>query len=151
MVVCHTIKGLGYGKLEGIGDSHGTPLARDDYVAAMRALGFAIPGVKGEAAADLAVVDGLSRADSDYLADRLAVAAAKIPAEPALESRMAATLAGRTLKDYRSLRRPAQLPAELVFEEGSLVPTRRATETWFGGCGRPHSSTSAPATRRSWC
>jgi len=77
------------------------------------------------------VVDGLSRADSDYLADRLAVAAAKIPAEPALESRMAATLAGRPLKDYRALRRPAQLPAELVFEEGSLVPTRRATEAWF--------------------
>jgi transketolase len=132
VVACHTIKGLGYGKLEGTGDSHGTPLAHDDYVAAMRALGFAIPGVKGEAAADLAVVvDGLSRADSDYLANRLAVAAANIPAEPALESRMAATLAGRTLKDYRALRRPAQLPAELVFEEGSLVPTRRATEAWF--------------------
>jgi transketolase len=132
VVVCHTIKGLGYGKLEATGDSHGTPLPHDDYVVAMRALGFNIPGDKGDVAADLAVVmNGLSRADSDYLAERLAVVAAKIPAEPALELRMATTLAGRTLKDYRAIRRPAQLPAELVFEEGSLVPTRRATEAWF--------------------
>jgi transketolase len=44
VVVCHTVKGLHYGKLENTGDSHGTPLAHDDYVAATRALGFAIPG-----------------------------------------------------------------------------------------------------------
>lgn len=132
VVICHTVKGLGYGKLEDTGDSHGTPLAHDEYVGAMRALGFAVPGVKGEVAADLAVVvDGLSPTDSDYLADRLAIAASQISEEAALESRMATTLAGRALQDYRALRRPAELPAELVFEEGSLVPTRRATEAWF--------------------
>ena len=132
VVVCHSTKGLGYGKLEDTADSHGTPLKHDDYVASMRELGFAIPGVKGDVTADLKVVtEGLSRADSDYLAERLGVAAAKIAPKSALESRMATALAGRPLRDYRALRRPAELPAELVFEEGALVPTRRATEAWF--------------------
>ena len=132
VVVCHATKGLAYGKLEDTADSHGTPLKHDDYVASMRELGFAIPGVKGDATADLKVVtEGLSLADSDYLAERLAVAAAKIAPESALEARMAAALPDRPLRDYRALRRPAELPAELVFEEGALVPTRRATEAWF--------------------
>jgi transketolase len=132
VVLCHTIKGLGYGKLEATGDSHGTPLTHDDYVVAMRALGFAIPGVKGDVAADIkVVVEALSPADNDYLADRLRAAAAKITEETALEKRMASTLAGRPMRDYTTLRRPDALPPELVFEEGSLVPTRRATEAWF--------------------
>ena len=98
----------------------------------MRALGFDIPGVKGDVAADIkAVVKSLSRADSDYFVERLAIAAAKVAPEPALEARMATALKGRPLQDFRALRRPAELPAELVFEEGAMVPTRRATEAWF--------------------
>ena len=113
-------------------NSHGTPLAHENYVAAMHALGFDIPGVKDDVVADIkAVVKSLSRADSDYLVERLAIAAAKIAPEPALEARMATALKGRPLQDYRALRRPAELPAELVFAEGAMVPTRRATEAWF--------------------
>ena len=132
VVVCHTTKGYSYGPLEGEADSHGTPLAHENYVAAMRALGFDIPGIKGDVAADLkVVVKSLSRADSDYFVERLAIAAAKVAPEPALAARMATALKGRPLQDFRTLRRPAELPAELVFAEGSLVPTRRATEAWF--------------------
>jgi len=132
VVICHTTKGLGYGRLEGTGDSHGTPLAHEEYVAAMRSLGFAIPGVKGDVAADIAVVvEALSEADSDYLADRLLAAAARIVPEADLEERMEAALAGRPIQDYTSIERPAVLPPELVFQEGDMVPTRKATEAWF--------------------
>ena len=43
MVICHTTKGIGYGRLEGTGDSHGTPLPHAEYVEAMRKLGFRYP------------------------------------------------------------------------------------------------------------
>ncbi|HMC62244.1 MAG TPA: hypothetical protein VKJ01_23820, partial [Candidatus Solibacter sp.] len=132
VVICHTTKGLGYGKLEGTGDSHGTPLAHQEYVAAMRELGFAIPGVKGDVAADIrVVVEALSQADSDYLSGRLLAAAAKIPSEEDLEETMESALAGRPIQDYTSMQRPAVLPPELVFKEGDMVPTRKATEAWF--------------------
>jgi transketolase len=132
VVICHTTKGLGYGKLEGTGDSHGTPLAHQEYVTAMRALGFAIPGVTGDVAADIAVVVGaLSDADIDYLAGRLHAAAVTIAPEGDLEERMEAALAGRPIQDYTSIHRPEVLPPELVFKEGDMVPTRKATEAWF--------------------
>jgi transketolase len=44
---------------------------------------------------------------------------------------MGRALAGRPLADYRSLTRPEELPPELCFEEGTAVPTRKATEAWF--------------------
>ena len=132
VVICHTNKGLGYGKLEGTGDSHGTPLPHDEYVAAMRTLGFPIPGVKGEVGADLSVVVGaLSEAATDYFHNRLLAAAAKIPPESDLEEQLEAALAGRPIQDYTTLGRPDTLPPELVFKEGDAVPTRRATEAWF--------------------
>jgi len=132
VVICHTTKGLGYGKLEATGDSHGTPLAHEEYVSAMRALGFAIPGIKGDVAADIAVVvEALTEADSNYLANRLVAAAAAIPPEGDLEERMETALAGRPIQDYTSIHRPAELPGELVFREGEMVPTRKATEAWF--------------------
>ena len=56
VVIAHTRKGTDYGRLEGTGDSHGTPLPHAEYVDAMHKLGFAVPGVKGEVANDIAVV-----------------------------------------------------------------------------------------------
>src|SRR5574340_604225 len=72
VVVCHTTKGRHYGKLEGTADSHGTPLSHQEYVAAMRSLGFDVPGEEGDVAADIRTVIGaLSSAESDYLVERL--------------------------------------------------------------------------------
>ena len=42
VVICHTVKGLHYGRLEGTADSHGMPLKHEEYVEAMRQAG--IPG-----------------------------------------------------------------------------------------------------------
>jgi len=132
VVVCHTVKGLHYGRLEGSADSHGTPLSHPEYVVAMRNLGFAISGEEGDAADDIrTVIASLSPAERDYLTRRLAAAAARIAPEPELTRRMEVALAGRPMADYTRLERPDVLPPELVFREGDAVPTRKATEAWF--------------------
>jgi transketolase len=119
VVICHTVKGLHYGRLEGKADSHGTPLPHDEYVEVMRSLGFA---------PDLPPLEPGERA---YLLRRLHEIARQIPPEADLVARMETALAGRPLADYRAFERPAELPPELVFTEGDSVPTRKATEAWF--------------------
>jgi transketolase len=132
VVVCHTMKGAGYGSLEGTADSHGTPLAHQEYVAAMRNLGFEIPGRDHDVAADIsAVIATLREPERRYLAGRLAAAAGKLQAEETLTARMETALAGRPMADYSRIERPDVLPPELVFPEGESIPTRKATEAWF--------------------
>ncbi len=124
VVICHTVKGLHYGRLEGTADSHGMPLKHEEYVEAMRRMGFPGAGIQ-------AVVGSLGAGERDYLAGRLAVAASGIPGEAELVGRMKTALAGRPIQDYRSFERPETLPPELLFPEGESVPTRKATEAWF--------------------
>jgi transketolase len=119
VVMCHTVKGLHYGRLEGSADSHGTPLKHEEYVEAMRQLGFG-PGLPS-----------LGDAERAYLRDRLAAIGRTIPSEVELVGRMEQALGGRPLADYRSFERPEELPPELVFPEGGSVATRKATEAWF--------------------
>ncbi len=131
-VICHTTKGIAYGRLQGTADSHGTPLKHEEYVEAVRQLGFEIPGVAGDAAADIRViVDALTEADVDYLEDRLHAAARLIAPERVSIEKMKTALSGRPMADYTTMQRPEVLPPELVFREGDSVPTRKATEAWF--------------------
>jgi len=132
VVACHTIKGRHYGKLEGTADSHGTPLSHQEYVEAMRHLGFDIPGHEGKVAEDIRVItDALGDAEVDYLVERLDAAAQRVAPEEQLVAQMQLALGDRPMADYTSLQRPDVLPAELVFREGDAVPTRKATEAWF--------------------
>jgi len=132
VVVCHTTKGKHYGRLEGTADSHGTPLSHEEYVDAMRRLGFDIPGQEGNVAGDIRVItESFSGAEVDYLVERLQAAARRISPERELVARMETALGDRPMADYTSLQRPDVLPAELVFREGDSVPTRKATEAWF--------------------
>jgi transketolase len=132
VVVCHTRKGLHYGRLEDTADSHGTPLKHEEYVEAMRKLGFPIPGEAGNAAADIRVVlEAMGPGEQAFLCARLEAARASIPPEVELVRTMRTALAGRAMCDYRGLHRPETLPPELVFAEGASVPTRKATEAWF--------------------
>ena len=81
VVICHTTKGLAYGKFENSADSHGALLPHPEYVEAMHKLGFPIPGVKGDVAADIrVVVDALGEAEAAYLLERLEADARLIPA-----------------------------------------------------------------------
>ena len=132
VVVCHTVKGTAYGPLEDTADSHGTPLKHEQYVEAVRRLGFAIPGDPADPVADIGVITAaLSASDVDYVERRLRVCARSVPPEIELMDEIKAALAGRPLHDYRSLERPAELPPELIFRPGSPVPIRKATEAWF--------------------
>ena len=132
VIVSHTIKGLGYGKFENSNDSHGSLLSHAEYVAAVHKLGIPIPGVAGDIKGDLrAIADEIGDEEAAYLVERLNAAAASIPAEPVLVERMHKALAGRPMVDYRSIERPAELPPELAFKEGSSVAIRKATEAWF--------------------
>jgi transketolase len=132
VIIAHGIKGKHYGKLEGTADSHGTPLPHPDYVEVMKELGFDIPGKEGDVAADIqVVVQALDAPVNDYFVERLQAGAARLAPEPELKLRIEAALPGRPMADYRTFERPATLPPELVFKEGSAVPTRKASEAWF--------------------
>jgi len=129
VVICHTTKGLHYGRLQDTADSHGTPLPHGEYVQVMHDLGFPVPGNPD---GDISIVNAaLGAPVVDYLESRLNAAAALIPEETALVSQMQTALAGRPMADYHQLTRPEKLPPELVFKEGDSVPTRKATEAWF--------------------
>jgi transketolase len=132
VVICHTIKGKYYGKLENTPDSHGTPLSHEEYVSMMKELGFDIPGIDNEEIKDIEVVlSHLAKEDVKYFTGRLMVGAAKIKPEKELLQKMKKTLRGKPLADYKSIRRPAVLPKELVFEEGKSIATRKATEAFY--------------------
>ncbi|MGO9258203.1 MAG: 1-deoxy-D-xylulose-5-phosphate synthase N-terminal domain-containing protein [Bryobacteraceae bacterium] len=132
VVICHTTKGLAYDRLQGTADSHGTPLKHEEYVEAVRKLGFQIPGRPGGTVADLeAIIAAMSAAETEYVHGRLLAIALRIPSERDLAGQMRTALAGRPMADHTSLRRPEVLPPELVFQEGDVVPTRKATEAWF--------------------
>jgi transketolase len=132
VVLCHSTKGLCYGTLESTCDSHGTPLDHTGYVEVMRDLDFAVPGRQGDVDADIRVVmQSFDEELRSYLAACLRATAVRVRPESELLGRMRTALAGRPLVDYRSLTRSDPLPPELVFAEGQIVPTRKATEAWF--------------------
>ena len=132
VVICHTIKGKCYGKLEDTCDSHGTPLLHAEYVEVMRKLGFDIPGIEGEAIKDIEVVlSSLKDEDVNYVVERLEMGKKKIKPENELEETMKKALSGRPLQDFKQIKRPQTLPPELVFPQGEKVATRKATEAFF--------------------
>jgi len=132
VVVCHTIKGKCYGRLENTADSHGMPLPHEEYVPMMKKLGFDIPGIDNEEIKDIEVVlSQLKKEDIDYFIGRLEIGAKKIKPEKELLEKMKKALKNRPLVDYKSIKRPDVLPVELVFEEGKPIATRKATEAFY--------------------
>ncbi|MBI3665844.1 MAG: hypothetical protein HY236_06400 [Acidobacteria bacterium] len=132
VIICHTLKGKHYGRLEGTADSHGTPLAHGEYVQVMKALGFEVSAEEGNTPRDIgAVLAALAEEEVEYLIRRLDAARSLLPSEPCLAQVMRTALGDRPLADYSTIARPDVLPPELVFKEGDRVPTRKATEAWF--------------------
>ena len=132
VVIAHTIKGKHYGKLEGTADSHGTPASQEEYVEIMKKLGFDIPGIEGESQKDIeAVISQLEENDGGYFLERLEIGEKKLKPEKELVKQMGSALSGRPMVDYKKIKRPDILPAELVFEEGEKIATRKATEAFF--------------------
>jgi len=132
VVVCHTVKGKYYGKLEGTADSHGAPAPHEEYVEIIKKLGFEIPGKEGEAKADIdVIVENFKEDEVQYLLKRLEACRKNLEPEKKLLEKMKKTLVGRPIADYKSVKRPEILPAELSFKEGESVALRKATEAFF--------------------
>jgi transketolase len=132
VIICHTIKGKYYGKLENTADSHGTPLSHEDYVPMMRKLGFNIPGIDNEEIKDIEnVLSYLKPEHIDYFVERLEIGAKKQKTEQELLNQMKKALINRPFVDYKSIKRPNVLPPELIFEQGKPIATRKATEAFF--------------------
>jgi transketolase len=132
VVICNTVKGKYYGKMEGTAESHGTPAKQEEYVEIMKKLGFDIPGIENEVIKDIDVVSGrITKEDVGYLLSRLEINKKLLKPEKELVEKMAASLQGRPMVDYKKIKRPEILPPELVFEEGKSVATRKATEAFF--------------------
>jgi len=132
VVIAHTIKGKSYGAKENSNESHGAPANHEEYVPIMKNLGFDIPGVEGEVGRDIEFVT--SQIDNDlanYIVERLNIAKNNIKPEEELLAQMNATLAGRPFKNPMDIRRPENLPEELIFEGGTKVATRKATQAFF--------------------
>lgn len=132
VIICHTLKGKSYGKLENTAASHGTAAKHDDYVSIMKNLGFNIPGEQGKALLDMqTVLSQITAEDEKYILERLEVGTKKILPESDLMEQMKKVLAGRPIVDPLAIKRPKVLPPELVFAEGEKVSTRKAAQAWM--------------------
>ena len=132
VVIAHTVKGRYYGKLENTADSHGAPAPHADYVQIMKNLGFDIPGVEGESIKDIeTVISQLTPNDVSYITERLSVMKNNLRSEGELAEEMRTALKGRPFVDYTQIKRPENLPAELLFKGGEGVPIRKAKEAFF--------------------
>ncbi len=132
VVLAHTIKGKCYGEKENTAGSHGSFVKHDEYVRLMNELGFVIPGVEKEVAKDIEVI--VSQIDpelSSYVAKLMESRKSQIKNDSDLVNQMKSKLGDRPMINPRKITRPAELPAELVFESGTKVATRKATQAWF--------------------
>jgi len=132
VILCHTLKGKHYGRLEGTADSHGTPLTHGEYAELMKPLGFEVSAEEGKTPENIAtVLAALGAEEAEHLLRHLETARSRVADEPRLVEVLRAALPNRPLADYSTITRPEALPPELVFQEGDRVPTRRASEAWF--------------------
>ncbi len=132
VIICHTLKGKGYGKLENTAASHGAPVKHEEYVQIMKGLGFDIPGLQNQVMADIEVVlKEISSDDEKYILERLEIGAKKIVPEHVQVNQMKKALDGRPFVQPLSIKRPKVLPPELVFKAGEKISTRKAVQAWF--------------------
>lgn len=132
VVICHTLKGKGYGSKENTAASHGSPVKHDEYVRIMQQLGFNIPGEPGKVMEDIQeIFVHITPEDEKYILERLEIGAQKIVPEHIQVNQMKKILGGRPLVDPLSIKRPKVLPPELVFKAGEKISTRKAVQAWF--------------------
>jgi transketolase len=141
-VIAHTLKGKSYGKLENTAASHGSPTSREEYIKLMRKLGFKVLDGDGDSARNMEIVlDGLTEEYCEYIESRFSASAKNIEPESELVARMKTKFSAqggsasggktRPLVNPREIKRPAKLPAELVFKSGERQSLRGASEAWF--------------------
>ncbi len=132
VVLAHTVKGKFYGSKENTAGSQGSFVKHDEYVSIIRSLGFDVAGEPGRVMEDIEqILENFTDEDQNYLIARLGIGAEKIKPEAKLVKKMKACLPRRLFVKPSSIRRPDNLPPELVFKNGTKVATRKATQAWF--------------------
>ncbi len=132
VVIAHTLKGKGYGDKENTAAAHGSPAKHEEYVALVKKLGFDIPGIKGAVEKDIEeILTALTTEEEKYVTSKLEQGTKKIAADNKLVEMMTNALAKRPLINPLHIKRPADLPAELVFAPGTKVATRQAVSVWL--------------------
>ncbi|OGY88301.1 MAG: hypothetical protein A2319_03895 [Candidatus Kerfeldbacteria bacterium RIFOXYB2_FULL_38_14] len=132
VVLAHCIKGKDYGATENSADSHGKPASHEEYVEIMKKLGFNIPGEQGAVDKDIAVVlQALSQDLVDYLSACLAVNKSNLKTAEQLATEMKEALGARPLVSPTAIKRPENLPTELIFTADKPAATRKATQVFF--------------------
>ncbi len=95
-------------------------------------LGFKIEGKAGNVALEIEkVLENLTDDDAKYVVEQLEDDAERIIPEGQAAEEIKKALKDRPMVNPMSIKRPETLPAELVFEEGSSVSLRKASEAWF--------------------
>jgi transketolase len=131
-VLARTTKGKGYGKLENKASAHSksSHIDKKQYVDLMKKLGFKVDG--SSMGADCQnIINKLADNDCAFIQNRLNESAKRIEPESALVDLINRKLSGRPIVNPRTIKRPSQLPSELVFKSGENVHTRHASEIWF--------------------
>ncbi|MFA5127495.1 MAG: 1-deoxy-D-xylulose-5-phosphate synthase N-terminal domain-containing protein [Patescibacteria group bacterium] len=142
VVIAHTLKGKDYGKLENSCASHGSPTSHEEYVKLMQTLGFEVSNEKGFGGVDIEIIlDHLTDEDGEYIESRFTASAKNIEPESELVARIKEKISAQggsasggkkyPLINPREIKRPAKLPAELIFKSGERVSLRHASELWF--------------------
>ena len=129
VVLAHCVKGKYYGANENTADSHGSPAKSEEYLEIMKKIGFEVTGRVEE---DVKIVsEAITPELAKYIIERLDVAKGRIKSEKENVELMKKNLGDRPLVNPIEIKRPAELPAELKFVEGTNVATRKATQAWF--------------------
>ena len=132
VVIARTIKGKDYGNLENSGKSHGNHLSHSDYMAAVQKLGFAIEGKEKNVFGDIeTILQELNEEDEKYILKILDIGAQKIETENKLVEIMKKQLPGMPMTSAIHLKKPENMPPELVFKSGDEVSTRQAFGAWL--------------------
>ncbi len=131
-VLAHTIKGKSYGKMENKATAHSksSHIDKKQYIDLMKKLGFKTDG--SSMGVDCQnILNQLADNDCVFIQNRLNELAKRIEPEGALTDLINRKLSGRPIISPAEIKRPSELPRELIFQPGESVHTRKAAEAWF--------------------
>ncbi len=132
VVLAHTIKGKDYGQVANTSASHGLPAKHEEYVQIVQKLGFNILGKPDDVMTDIeTIIDTITPQDCAYIEQIVRQNAIRITPERDLIKQIKKTLQGRNIIDPRVIKRPLEMPKELIFAAGEKLATRKAASYWF--------------------
>lgn len=132
VIIAHTLKGKGYGKKENTATAHGTPASHEEYLEIMKKLKLQIPGIAGEIEKDIeSIMLSLKPEQEKYIVQKLEEGTKKIIQENKATEMMKAEMKNRPFTNPLTIKRPTELPPELIFSTDKKIATRQAAGAWL--------------------